>query len=171
MLGAELRDGASVLDLGCGDGALAAWLLDVRGIRVSVHGLDAMEEMIDVARARTIDAATFDVCNLVDSDWPVVGIVDVVVLSGTLNTMEPVTARQLLQLAWTCTGVALVFNFLGDAPSASWRGRDLGPARRHSVDAMTGWARSQCSQVDSRSDYLDGHDVTICMRRKGDDQP
>ena len=165
MLGDALADGVTIVDLGCGDGAFGQWLQDTRGIRAYVHGLDAMGEMIEAAKARRIDGATFSVCNLVEHDWPIADTADIVLLSGTLNTMDDATTADLLKQAWLHTATALAFNFLGDAPSARWRDRPLGPARRHSVDSMKAWAQSCSTQVTCRSDYLDGHDVTLCLRR------
>ena len=158
-------DEVTILDLGCGDGAFGQWLQDTRGIRAYVHGLDAMGEMIQAAKARRIQGATFSVCNLTDRNWPISDTADIVLLSGTLNTMDDATASDLLKEAWLHTAGAFAFNFLGDAPSSRWRDQPLGPARRHSVDAMTAWAQSCSTHVTCRSDYLDGHDVTLCLHR------
>lgn len=58
--------GLNVLDAGCGPGAYAEWLLD-RGARVT--SIDASPRMIELARARTRNRATFFCADLA-SDLP-----------------------------------------------------------------------------------------------------
>ena len=165
LLGDALCSGVSVLDLGCGDGAFARWLIRDHGIQATMHGVDAMQQMVDVATSHNTPGATFDVCNLTLAEWPDIQPASIVVLSGTLNTMPWTTVQGVLERAWSHTKVAFAFNFLGDNPSPKWRNKPLGPARRHAIAAIRDWATARSARVDMRSDYLDGHDVTMCMWR------
>ncbi|MCH2136623.1 MAG: class I SAM-dependent methyltransferase [Phycisphaerales bacterium] len=164
LLGSTLEEAKHLLDLGCGDGALTRWLR-ARGLQAEVTGLDGLPEMIDAARASGDAHARYECCDLCSDIWPLDGTFDVVAISGTLNTMQPSAAMALLEQAWSYTGEALAFNFLGDRPEARWADAPLGPARRASVEAMTAFARKHTDHAHVRSDYLQGHDVTICMQR------
>lgn len=57
---AALRAGERVLDVGCGTGSLAVALKMSAGPKGSVHGIDASQEMIEVAR-RNVSKAGVDV--------------------------------------------------------------------------------------------------------------
>jgi methionine biosynthesis protein MetW len=54
----QLEPGATVADIGCGDGGLLARLRDRRGAQV--HGFDVSREAVEKARARGIPADTWD---------------------------------------------------------------------------------------------------------------
>src|SRR3954471_13171731 len=47
-----LKDGAHVLDLGCGTGRLAHWIAERVGTTGTVTGVDPLEERIHIARSR-----------------------------------------------------------------------------------------------------------------------
>jgi SAM-dependent methyltransferase len=162
MLGAGTLQGTDVLDLGCGDGAFADWLAET-GVTARVQGFDAMPEMIQVAQQRSIEGATFDVVDLRD-DWPH-WAGDWCIVSGTLNTMDDALVATVLDQAWRVAERGLVFNFLGDAPAMHWKDKPLGPSIRRSVSGLHDWAQRMARRVEVRSDYLDGHDVTIAMWR------
>lgn len=57
-------DGTRILDAGCGDGYYSSWLADQGG---DVVGIDASEEMIDVASERYGDDATFQQADLTET--------------------------------------------------------------------------------------------------------
>lgn len=60
--------GARVLDVGCGQADLQAWLLSL-GIRCDYSGIDLSPAMIAHCRRR-FPAQSFEVCNLFDSQAP-----------------------------------------------------------------------------------------------------
>ncbi len=154
----------SVLDLGCGDAALAFWL-DQSGDRPSAYlGIDAIEDQVVHARSCLPDWAGVRVADLVDGD-PLPADFNWVVISGTLNTMNDRDAHRVLDAAWKACGIGLVFNVLAEHPHSKWRDRDLGPARRHDVHALIAWAMERTPLVVCRQEYLEGHDATIAMRR------
>lgn len=162
MLGVDALQGTNVLDLGCGDGAFAHWLAET-GVVARVHGFDAVPEMIHLAQQRSMKGATFEVVDL-RHDWPERAC-DWGIVSGTLNTMDDALVATVLDHAWRVSKLGLVFNFLGDAPAPHWNDKPLGPSIRRSVSSMHDWAQRLASRVEMRSDYLDGHDVTIAMWR------
>ncbi len=164
---AEMAGGVSgqrVLDLGCGDGALARWLESQQLHPACYVGLDALAAQIERAESEARAWAHFEQCDLSDH-WTPTDRFDWVFVSGTLNTMEPALAEAVLESAWKCCDVGLVFNFLSDRPSDRWRDSDLGPAHRFHMPAWCAWALERTPLVACRQDYLDGHDATIVMRK------
>lgn len=59
---------ASVLDLGCGNGQLAAYLCE-RGHTGSYHGIDSAGNLVDIARRLLVPQATFAQGDLTSTDW------------------------------------------------------------------------------------------------------
>ncbi len=163
----ELVDGfagMTVLDLGCGDAALARWM-DQMGDRPRQYvGLDAIEEQVIHARTDLPGWAGVEVADVAAGN-PLPEGFDWVVSSGTLNTMQDVDAMRVLDAAWAACVRGLVFNVLSDSPHPRWHNRDLGPARRHDVRGLVAWSMERTALVTCRQDYLDGHDATIALRR------
>ena len=158
--------GKRLLDAGCGGGDLAAFLLE-RDIPYSHYlGLDAMPEMVEYARLRRLPRAEFRAADLLHDPHTMADAgAQIVLISGTLNTMSPQQAMTLLGHAWEAAGEALIFNFLSDraGPLAA---SQTGPARRHDTLGLMSWALSHSPRVAFRQDYLEhGHDATITIRR------
>jgi len=155
-----------ILDAGCGTGDFAACLIE-RDIPFSHYiGVDAVDEMIQAACRRNLPRCEFKVADLIH-DFSMFHQVkpDVVCISGTLNTMEESTARQLVQAAFDASSQAVIFNFLSDRTSRQWLDRDIGPARRFNTIRWIDWALSRTSRVSFTQQYLEGHDATILMRK------
>src|SRR5215470_19959190 len=55
-----LKEGARVLDVGCGTGRLAQWIAERVGTTGVVAGIDPLEERIQIARAR-VGSVRFEV--------------------------------------------------------------------------------------------------------------
>lgn len=73
-----------ILDLGCGDGALTAY---VAGLALSVVGVDASPELIAAARERGLDARVVDACALeFENEF------DAVFSNAALHWMRPLEA-------------------------------------------------------------------------------
>src|SRR5690606_32808414 len=91
-----------------------------------------------------------------------------IIFSGSLNTLEPRRAAQVLDRAWDAVRRVpqgtLVFNFL------STHGRRMtaptGPARRFNPTPLIKWALRRAPAVIVRHDYLHGHDATIMMKAR-----
>jgi SAM-dependent methyltransferase len=74
---ARLQDARRVLDLGCGTGATTLTCLRVLDMDAEVVGVDASEEMVEVARANILDLrARFDVATAASADRVVQGPFD-----------------------------------------------------------------------------------------------
>ena len=156
-----------VLDLGCSRGDLAGYLIEHHHQYDAYLGVDALGSILDAARDRGLPRATFlhadplrDPGVLRDAD------ADVIVLSGTLNTMDWPIARRLLADAWAATQDVLLFNFLPDTASAEAPPQSY-PARRLPTLDVLQWAFSQTWHVQYSQDYFqDGHDGTVLMHKR-----
>ncbi|RMH23727.1 MAG: methyltransferase domain-containing protein [Planctomycetota bacterium] len=163
--------GRSVIDAGSGQGALCDRLVE-RGVEHAAYvGLDAMPEMIEQSASRGLPGARFEVCDIARepdafSRWSRAAGgpgADVIVFSGSLNTMDDETAMRTLGRAWDAAEEALLFNFLSDRAPAALLAQDPAPARRLDTLALLDWALSRTPLVRFRQDYLGGHDATIAM--------
>jgi methionine biosynthesis protein MetW len=81
---AAVPDGARVLDIGCGNGQLLAWLRDTRGVEGRGIELDAADVASAVGRGLAVVQGDADT-DLVD--YPDAAF-DVVILSNTLQAMQ-----------------------------------------------------------------------------------
>ena len=111
---------ASVLDYGCGYGALAGYLRQ-RGHRGSYLGFDISEQMVRAARA----ACTVDECAFV-SNRAEVSAMDYAVASGVLNVKQSATTEE-----WR----AHVLDTLDDLASLGRRGFAFNVLSTHSEPA------------------------------------
>lgn len=98
----------SIVDVGCGDGALIR-LLRARGYRGSYRGEDLLASMVEAARARSPDEH-FDIHDLMTTGPPA----DAIVLSGALNTWQAAdqdeAAREALSTLWERARIALILD-------------------------------------------------------------
>ena len=158
--------GRSVVDIGCGQGDLAAWMARSSIDYTAYQGLDAMEPMVEKARSRNLPRASFAASDLLKDPGPIAAAqADVAVFSGTLNTMNDEQARRLITPAWESSRIGVVFNFLSDRPGEEWLDRDLTPARRFATLEWMDWALSLSPCVRFDQSYLGGHDATIAIVR------
>ncbi|WP_432797487.1 class I SAM-dependent methyltransferase [Poriferisphaera sp. WC338] len=163
--------GKRILDAGCSRGDFGAYLLK-KGIggwhkKGGYVGVDGLEEVIAYAKEREIFAgseAEFVCGDLVaDPEVMRVGEPQVVVISGTLNTMSDAEVYKVLEGAWAGASETLLFNFLSDqvakgTPKQGW------PARRLPTLDLLRWAFEKTPLVNMRQDYFEhGHDATIMM--------
>lgn len=102
----KLREGLSVLDIGCAQGGFAS-VLGEHLNDFSYTGLDINSEMIENARGKHPDA-TFHIMN--EGDFSVLGDrrFDLVLVLGILHLHE--TWRQTIEAAWRHTGGGLIFD-------------------------------------------------------------
>ncbi len=161
-------EGCSILDAGCGHGELAAHLLE-RGVQFTrYHGIDALEELIEAASARSLPRSTFAVADMISHPQVLAEhAADYVCLSGSLNTIEEPAARRIVRSAFDAASQGVVFNFLSDRPHPRWANRDVSPARRFDTLAWLDWSMQLSSRVSFTQEYLDGHDATILIRHDG----
>ena len=163
-----------VIDAGCALGDFAAFMA-AEGIRPRAYiGLEGVSELVDEARERRLPGARFELADFVaDADafkscMPTGLAPEIVVFSGSLNTLEQAQALEVLGRAWNACEEAVVFNFL----SRSHRppgGGDPGPARRFDPVEVLAWALKRTPRVILRQDYMGGHDATVAMLKVDDD--
>ncbi len=160
-------DGRIVLDAGCGSGDFAQHLIE-RGVRFARYvGVDAVAEMVECARQRSLPGCAFLVADLLRDDTLLRETrPDIVCISGTLNTMDETSARRLVKTAFDAASQGVVFNFLSNRPDEAWGGKDLGPAHRFDTIRWLDWTLHLTPRVSFTQDYLDGHDATIMMRHE-----
>lgn len=163
----ELIDpaGRTILDAGCGAGDLAAYLIERRIPYARYIGIDAVDDQIRAAAARDLPHTAFHTADLIhhpelfDQHDP-----DLIIISGTLNTMTERLARRFITRAFRAAREAVIFNFLSDRHHPRFRRQKLGPARRFNTARWVDFALSLTPGVAFRQDYLDGHDATILLR-------
>ena len=164
MIGLSHLEGRTVLDVGCGQGDLAARLLE-RQVPFSRYvGVDAVAEMIEAARGRGLERSEF-ICGDAVADPAILasGEPDYAFISGTLNTMNEPTARRLVGAAFGAAARAVAFNFLSSRAHPRWADRDPAPARRFDPVRWLDFALGLSSRVTFTQAYLDGHDATILI--------
>jgi SAM-dependent methyltransferase len=157
--------GMRILDVGCGQADLLGHLLE-RGI-VPAHytGLEVIPATIRAARRKKYERCEIIAADFVREPESLQVGADVVVFSGSLNTLSGPRFHRTLRAAWAAAGRALVFNFLN---SRFWAGEDwLYWHRRQSVIAF---CRSLGGDPRYDDSYLEG-DCTIAVRRPIESSP
>jgi len=151
--------GMRILDVGCGRADLLGHLLE-RGI-VPAHytGLEFIPATIRAARRKKYENCEIIAADFVREPGKLQVGADVVIFSGSLNTLPNPQFHRTLRAAWAAAGRALVFNFLS---SQFWAGEDwLYWHRRQNVVAFCRALGGEPGYDDS---YLEG-DCTIAVRR------
>ncbi len=160
--------GKRLLDAGCSRGDLAQYLLEHDVPFEHYVGIDGLGPVIDFARARNLPRCEFHCGDLLrQPDLLRIGGPQIILVSGTLNTMTHEQALALIGSTYDAASEALLFNFLSNriGPNAP---PQLAPARRLDTLKLLDWALSRCPAVAFRQDYFDaGHDATILMRKRG----
>ncbi|MBX3374806.1 MAG: class I SAM-dependent methyltransferase [Phycisphaeraceae bacterium] len=160
--------GATILDIGCGPGDFAAYLLEAGVAYRSFFGVDALPEMVAAATARRLDRASFHAGDPVADPDALDGFApDWVTCSGALNTLDEPVAVALLDRLFARGAQGLIFNFLSDRPHPQGTAGPPAPARRFSTIRLLDHALARTCRVAFRQDYLDGHDATIAMWHDG----
>jgi len=163
--------GRVIVDAGSGQGALVDRLVERRVEYAAYVGLDAMPEMVEQSADRGLPNARFEVCDIAGEPdafrrWSRHAGgpgADVILFSGSLNTMDDATAGAVLERAWAAAEEAVVFNFLSDRAPADLVAQDPAPARRFDTLGLIAWALDKTPRVRFRQDYLGGHDATLGM--------
>jgi hypothetical protein len=129
-------------------------------------GVDALAEVVEFAKARQLPRCEFHVGDvLAQAEVMSTGRLDVVCISGTLNTMLDAQVFAVLEGAWRSAREALVFNFLSDRCGPGAPPQDTF-SRRLNTLRLIEWATARTWAVAFRQDYFrDGHDATIVMRK------
>ena len=149
--------GKSVLDVGCGRADFLDYLLR-RGIEpASYVGIEAVPALAEAAREKRHRNATIVEADFVAEPRRLFAGAQIVVISGSLNTMDDVTFYTAIRRAYDAAGECLIFNFLSSprlagTPYLHWRG----------VKDVLRFARNHAGSVTTVDDYLPG-DCTVVM--------
>ena len=149
------KPGQSALDLGCGTGADALWLMQA-GLRV--HAIDASSEMVRIARDRGVDAQTLPIenCGLLD------GTYDAVLSNfGAFNCVEDLESLREPLARLVRPGGHLVLCVMG--PFCAWE--TIWSLRRgQPAKAFRRWRKSVMSSLGMRVFYPSKRDLTAAFR-------
>lgn len=154
--------GKSVLDVGCGRADLYDFL-HVRGVQVADYiGIEAVHALAEAAERKGQQYSNLSVirADFVAQPARMFVAADVVVFSGSLNTLEEPDFVNVLRRAYDAAAEAIVFNFLcspelASAPYLRWR---------RPADVLK-LARSLSESVKTLDDYLPG-DCTVAVYKE-----
>lgn len=152
--------GRSVLDVGCGRADLLTWLIRRQQRPHDYTGIEAVEALADAAEARALPDCTIVRADFVKEPQRLFVGADVVVLCGSLNTLDAGSFAQTLQRAFDATCEVLVFNFLCTPERAAARHLSWHPIEE--VVRLAGTWTRQMRWVD---DYLSG-DCTMMLQKE-----
>ncbi|HEX8524278.1 MAG TPA: class I SAM-dependent methyltransferase [Tepidisphaeraceae bacterium] len=155
---------ARILDLGCGRCDLLDYLLARSIVPAQYIGVEAIAPLADAARGRNFASTTVIDGDFIKNPSLMNQRADVIVFSGSLNTLEPKQFYLTLDAAFAATTDTLVFNFLSTPllagkPFLHW----------HHPEDVAEFARGLTPDVRYVNDYLDG-DCTLMMRKNSEHQ-
>jgi hypothetical protein len=171
-------EGLSVLDAGCARGDLGVFLVEHSAGAGKYIGIEGVPELVHAAKGHAPAGSFVGLGDFVADPGSMArvareageadGRADVLVFSGSLNTLRTEAALEVLARAWPMSRTALAFNFLSDRCLPELRARETGPAHRFDTVRVLGWAMSHTPAVLFRQDYFPGgHDATVVMLREG----
>lgn len=151
--------GAMVLDVGCGRADLLDYMLK-RGLEPEDYvGIEAMAELVRAARRKRHPRCTIIEADFVAQPQRMLVGADVVILSGSLNTLDGKSFYATLRTAYAGATKTLVFNFLSSAYLAA---KDWLIWQR--PEEVLAFAQRLGGEVRMLDDYLPG-DCTIAVHR------
>ena len=158
--------GRVVLDAGCGRADFARYLLEHEVQYGRYIGLDAMPELMEAGKALGAPESEFHVRDFVADPGAFAAASrtpDVIVFSGSLNTLRYDETLRVLDHAWEVCAEALLFKVLSTRCPQAARTSPDDPAHRFDPLALLEWALARTPSVLFRQDYLRGHDATIAL--------
>jgi SAM-dependent methyltransferase len=154
--------GKRLLDAGCGRADFLEFLVE-RGIQPDSYvGVEGVEELAAAAEAKRFAGAAIVRADFVREPLRLFAGADLVVFSGSLNTLRDQTFYSTIRAAYDAASEALAFNFLCSDYLA---GREYLFWRRR--EDVLKFARRFCADVRVKDDYLQG-DCTVCLSKPGD---
>ena len=155
----EQGDGLRVLDVGCGRADFFDHL-NARRTKVARYvGLEAVPALVDAARAKARGNVQIVEGDFVADPQRLRVGAQVIVMSGSLNTLESAEFYSTLRHAYDAADEMLVFNFLC---STSLAGASY--LRWHPLDEVLKFAQTLGPRVRTLEDYLPG-DCTVGMMK------
>jgi SAM-dependent methyltransferase len=151
-------NGLHLLDVGCGRADFLSFLLRRGVVPGKYVGLEAVAELAEAAEKQRVGGTILRGDFVADPACMQVGA-DMVVFSGSLNTLDESQFYQSVDAAYAAAGLLLVFNFLCSArlsgsPHLTW----------HEPARVLEFAKRRCDHVRIWEQYLIG-DATITMRK------
>jgi hypothetical protein len=151
--------GRSVLDAGCGRADLLDYLLAQRITPAQYIGVEAVEALAQAAEMKKIPDTAILRGDFIDDPKLLDQHADVIIFSGSLNTLSPDDFYQALRLAWQYTKCELAFNFLCSPRLAS--GKHL---TWHPIAGVQEFAYGLSGDIAVDDSYRKG-DCTIVIRK------
>jgi SAM-dependent methyltransferase len=151
--------GRTMLDVGCGRADLLVHLRERGTVPAHYTGLEMMPAAIRSARRRRLPDCRIVAGDFVREPETMAVGAEVVVFSGSLNTLSRPQFYKVLRAAWDAAGRALAFNFLC---SRFWCGEDW--LTWHRQATVLAFCRSLGGEPRAIDGYLTG-DCTIVMDR------
>jgi hypothetical protein len=153
-------DGRVILDAGCGRADFMKYLLDQKIKPFEYVGLEAVDALAQAAVAANYENARILGGDFVSEPLRFCVGAEVIVFSGSLNTLPDDIFYQTLRHAFTASGEEVVFNYLSSPALAGkeylyWR----------SPEDVVQFARTLSGDVEAWEDYLHG-DCTVVVRKK-----
>ena len=153
-----------MLDAGCGRADLMGYLVE-KSIRPTEYiGLEAVEALARQAESRSYSRARIIRGDFVREPLRLFVGADVIVFSGSLNTLPPDAFYSTLRHAFEAAKEAVVFNFLC---SPALAGQDY-LVWHHDQKVLT-FAQSLGAEVHTLCDYLPG-DCTVAIVKEQSDR-
>jgi len=153
-------DGRVLLDAGCGRADLLKYLLDCDIHPFEYVGLEAVDTLAQAAINSRYERARILSGDFVSEPLRLCVGAEVIVFSGSLNTLPDDIFRRTLRHAFMASGEEVIFNFLSSPALAGkeylyWR----------SPADVVEFARTLTDDVESWDDYLHG-DCTVLLRKQ-----
>lgn len=150
-------NGKNVLDAGCGRADLMEFLLERNVYPAQYIGLEAVDALADAAEARRYPNSRIIRGDFVRDPARLFVGADIILFSGSLNTLQSSDFYRVLGRAWDAAAEAVIFNFLC---SPALAGKDY--LVWHRPEHVRQFALGICADVRVISDYLPG-DCTIAV--------
>lgn len=150
-------NGKSILDAGCGRADFMSFLLERNVHPADYIGLEAVDALADAAETPRYSNGRIIRGDFVRDPARLFVGADIIVFSGSLNTLQSSDFYRVLSRAWDAAAEAVVFNFLC---SPALAGKDY--LVWHRAEHVQHFARGLGKDVRAISDYLPG-DCTIAI--------
>lgn len=155
-------NGRKILDVGCGRGDLIDFL-DARGVQIAQYaGIEAVDALASAAEEKGGEKAHIIRGDFVGEPGILNVGADVILFSGSLNTLDTRAFYQAIRNAFDVATHAVAFNFLSSPLLA---GRSY--LFWHHPNEVMQFARQLSPNVRRIDDYLEG-DCTIAIERSAE---
>jgi len=152
-------DGRIILDAGCGRADFLEYLHQRKIMPAKYIGIEAVAELAEAALRKNLPDAQILRGDFIDDPQILHRNADVILFSGSLNTLSTDDFYQTLRLAWQFTRSELGFNFLSSPRLASAQHLTW-----HRKPDVLEWAYSLTADVAVDSTYREG-DCTVVLRK------